>query len=124
MPLADRLRNHVQEMAAHGFVGGAAAWNRVSNDMLIAADMVTAPAPISTAPRRQVLAYWPRLKLDENDCTTAERLPGTWYPSEFNGQQWEGPEWMDAAGSYFGDDWVWADEPTHWLPVPAHPEDL
>ena len=121
--LAERLIDHVQQMASHGFVGGAGAWNRVSNDILAAAEALKA-RPITSPPKGLVLAYWPRMKLDDEGCETDERLPGEWWPSKFLGDYWQGPEWMewmDAYGTYFGDEYVWAHEPTHWMPRPDHP---
>lgn len=79
--------------------------------------------PIKTAPKdgTEFLAWYPKHKLDEDDNMTAEVIGGAWAPTSFTGGLWNEPEWLGAHGSYFMEDWCFAEEPVLWHPMPAEP---
>jgi hypothetical protein len=66
-----------------------------------------------------VMVWWPIVKLDDDGEMTLEVERGHWVVTQWNGSGWDEPDYMDAMGSFFGDDCCYAGEPTHWLPVPA-----
>lgn len=72
----------------------------------------------------QILAWWPMLKLDEYGDLTTELvdgdIKGSWVPTQWEGG-WAEPDWFEATGGFFGDDYEYAPEPTHWSPLPATP---
>lgn len=65
-----------------------------------------------------VLVWWPIVKLDDDGEMTTQVERGRWIVSHYNGNGWDEPDYLDAMGSFFGDDACWASEPTHWLPTP------
>jgi hypothetical protein len=65
-----------------------------------------------------VLVWWPIVKLDDDDMPTNQVERGHWVVTQYVGNGWEEPDYMEGMGSFFGDDICWASEPTHWLPVP------
>lgn len=68
------------------------------------------------------LAWYPRMKLDEDDELTDEPAGGgAWAIVSVKGKQWDEPEWLSSHGSYFFEDWEFAQMPTHWMPLPAPP---
>lgn len=79
--------------------------------------------PIDTAPRdgSEVLTYWPKLKLDDDGGMTDEVVGGSWAVTCWIGGQWDDPECLNAIGALFGDDECYADQPTHWHPLPPPP---
>lgn len=80
---------------------------------------VTGPQDISTAPKMtDVLVWWPIVKLDDNGEPTDEVVDGQWLISEDQGY-WIEPEVMNAIGDHLGDDFTYADKPSHWMPLPA-----
>lgn len=84
--------------------------------------------PIETAPDNGlVLAYWPALQVDENGDLTDRPHPtqqGFIGVADRLGGQWNGePETLNYAGpNYFGDDFEYAPDPTHWQPLPEGPK--
>jgi hypothetical protein len=81
------------------------------------------PQPISTAPKdgTEFLAWLEKRRLDEDDEITAEVIGGAWAIVSCRGRQWDEPEWLSTHGSYFMEDWCFAEEPTHWMPLPPPP---
>lgn len=65
-----------------------------------------------------VLVWWPIVKLDDDDMPTMEVERGCWIVTQWMGNCWNEPEFLEAMGSWFGDDCCYASEPTHWLPIP------
>lgn len=86
--------------------------------------------PFSTAPQdgTHMLAYWPRHPLvEDEDSDDGERmdttvdLGGLIAVTCRNGNGWIEPDYLDASGAWFGDDFCYAPEPTHWQPLPRPP---
>lgn len=80
--------------------------------------------PMKTAPTAQgaqVIGWFPKVKLDEDDNPTAEVIGGAMAQIERQGDGWTEPEWLGAHGSYFFEDWCFADEPALWHPLPPEP---
>lgn len=65
-----------------------------------------------------VLVWWPIVKLDDDGDPTNQVEEGHWVVTQYAGNGWDEPDYMEAMGSFFGDDTCWASKPTHWLPVP------
>lgn len=74
----------------------------------------------------EVLAVWPMLRYDEdhNQLTeeveryTIQKVQFLWN------KRFDDPPNADAIGDYFGDDYEYAEQPTHWMPLPALPAGL
>ncbi|MCB5201696.1 WYL domain-containing protein [Neorhizobium sp. T786] len=80
---------------------------------------VQLPRDISTAPKMtDVLVWWPIVKLDDDGEPTDEVVDGRWLISEDQGY-WIEPEVMNAIGDHLGDDFTYADKPSHWMPLPT-----
>jgi hypothetical protein len=79
--------------------------------------------PIETAPNKgqPFLAWYPQVRLDEDDNLTDETFGGAAAIIAVENGQWEEPEWLTAHGSYYMEDWCFAEIPTHWMPLPAPP---
>lgn len=81
---------------------------------------------IETAPKRgYFLAYWPAVKLDEDNELTDKpaRQPGFIGVAYRDASGlWCEPEALNAVGENFGDDWCYAPEPTHWRLLPEPPK--
>jgi hypothetical protein len=80
--------------------------------------------PMKTAPKEhgaEVLAWFPKHKLDENDESTDEVVGGAIAQIERQGDGWTEPEWLGTHGSYFMEDWVFAEDPVLWRPLPPAP---
>lgn len=66
-----------------------------------------------------VLVWWPRVKLDDDGDLTMDVEGGNWVITRWEGGAWDEPDYFEACGDWFGDDYCYATEPTHWLPCPA-----
>ncbi|WP_458760511.1 hypothetical protein ACSVBT_06885 [Afipia sp. TerB] len=69
-------------------------------------------------PGKDFLAWYPKLKLDDGGDLTDEVVGGAWGITSWCGGSWNEPEFLSASGDWFGDDFEFAPEPTHWLPMP------
>jgi hypothetical protein len=78
--------------------------------------------PIDTAPNdaTEVLVYWPQHALDDEDNSTDEIVGGTIATSAWAGG-WHEPDYISGHGLHMDDDWCYAAEPTHWMPLPRGP---
>ncbi|MFN7093264.1 MAG: hypothetical protein ACK4P4_22265 [Allorhizobium sp.] len=78
------------------------------------------PQDISTAPKMtDVLVWWPIVQLDDDGEPTEEVVDGRWIISEDQGAYWIEPDVMNAIGDHLGDDFTYAAQPSHWMPLPA-----
>jgi hypothetical protein len=79
--------------------------------------------PIESAPKdgTPFLAWYPKLKLDDNDDPTDEVIGGAQAIVTCRDGQWDEPEWLSAHGAYFFEDWCFAEMPTRWQPLPKPP---
>jgi hypothetical protein len=80
--------------------------------------------PMATAPKKhgsEILAWFQKLKLDENDEPTNEVIGGAMAQIERQANGWTEPEWLSAHGSYYMEDWCFAEEPVLWHPLPPEP---
>ena len=80
--------------------------------------------PFSTAPQdgTRVLAYFPRHPFGDDDCMDESiDLGGVQAVTFRNGSGWIEPDYLDASGAWFGDDYCYAPVPTFWMPLPANP---
>lgn len=67
-----------------------------------------------------VLVWWPIVKMDDDGELTTSVDGGHWVVTQYVGNGWNEPDFLDAIGEFFGDDCCYAREPTHWLPVPKN----
>lgn len=81
--------------------------------------------PIETAPKdgTEILAWFQKRKLDEYDDPTEEVVGGAMAIVAFSGGGWDEPEWLSAHGSYWMEDWCFADSPSLWQPLPTPPKE-
>jgi hypothetical protein len=80
--------------------------------------------PIETAPRdgTEIVVCWPKVEIDD-DCELTNKAIGYVRAiSSFAGGAWVEPEFLEANGPSFDDDWDFAMSPSHWMPLPAAPE--
>jgi hypothetical protein len=63
------------------------------------------------------LAWYPKFAYDDDGEITNEIVGGAWGITSWSGS-WDEPEFLNASGDFFGDDFEFAAEPTHWLPLP------
>lgn len=103
-------------------------WNRRDfSPMTVAGAVVTAIAasgwqPIDTAPgMTDVLVWWPRVKLDDDGDPTDVVTGGGAFVSERQGNYWIEPDALNAMGDHMGDDETYAENPSHWMPLPPAP---
>lgn len=77
---------------------------------------------IETAPkdRTEILACWPKRKLDDDECPTGEITGYAQCVTAWQGF-WIEPDYLAAHGSFYFEDEAFADAPTHWMPLPAAP---
>lgn len=74
---------------------------------------------------QEVLVVWPLLCYDEDhDQLTDEVERHTVQKSIYQAGQFADPVGADAIGDYFGDDYEYAKEPTHWMALPDLPAGL
>lgn len=79
---------------------------------------------MASAPKdgTEFLAWFPKHRINEDGDSTDEVVGGAMAIiayTEANG--WDEPQWLDAHGAYYMDDWCFADEPTLWHPLPDEP---
>ncbi len=77
-------------------------------------------------PGKCVLAVWPMVWIDEDDTRVRSEVHHyVVRETEFlhNGH-FDDPVGADAIGGWFGDDYQYADQPTHWMPMPDLPVGL
>jgi len=82
------------------------------------------PCPIDErVPKHEpILAWYPHVKLDDDYNLTDEVVGGSWHVVVYHGgKHWEEPTYFEAAGGRFGDDWNYAEAPTHWMRLPGAP---
>ncbi len=121
-PLSVRLEKQASQQA--GFAGlphknyEGHAYARLALDVAEAHDAI-AWRPIETAPHdAEVLAWYPKHPLDDDGNPTDQTNGGAHaIVRRHSGGGWEEPQWLDASGDWFGDDFCWAAEPTHWKPL-------
>lgn len=106
--ISDTLNRCADAIAAHEqalVVGEPVAW-----------------MPIETAPkdRTEILACWPKRKLDDDECPTGEITGYALCVTVWQGF-WIEPDYLEAHGSFYFEDEAFAAEPTHWMPLPAAP---
>ena len=80
--------------------------------------------PFTTAPQdgTRMLAYWPRHPLnDDEEMNDSIDLGGIQAVTFKSGNGWIEPDYLDASGAYFGDDFCYAPAPAFWMPLPADP---
>lgn len=80
--------------------------------------------PFETAPKddTRILAYFPRHPIDDDEnMDESIDLGGAQAVTWRSGNGWVEPDWLDASGSWFGDDYCYAPTPTFWMPLPANP---
>lgn len=87
------------------------------------------PAPvwqdIATVPKdgTPFLAWYPKVRLDDDDNLTDEVVGGAWAIVSVKGKEWDEPGWLNAQGAYYFDDCSFAEMPTHWQSLPAAPKE-
>jgi hypothetical protein len=120
--LVDALESLEYYDAPEGVVPNAIAAGRA----LLAQPQETAVPQwqsIESAPKdgTEFLAWFPKVRLDDDDNMTDEVVGGAMAMTSFTGGSWNEPDWLDAHGSFYFEDWCFAPEPTHWHALPAAP---
>lgn len=79
---------------------------------------------MNTAPTEhgaEVLGWFRKVKLDEDDNLTDEVVSGAMAHISRDGDGWSEPDWLNASGAYFLDDWSFEPEPVLWHALPPPP---
>lgn len=81
-------------------------------------DMKSDWQPIETAPKdgRDIVAAWEKLEVDDDEQPTDVVIGYAKAVTNWNGG-WIEPEFLNAMGTYFGDDFEIADKPSLWHPL-------
>lgn len=78
--------------------------------------------PTHSAPMgRRVLVWWPMVEISEGGELTQEVISGQVAVSVRTGNGWAVPGSYDADVALFGDSYEFAEEPSHWVELPAGP---
>lgn len=79
--------------------------------------------PIETAPKdgTEILACWPKRKLDDDECPTGEITGYARCVTVWQGF-WIEPDYLEAHGSFYFEDEAFAANPTHWMPLQPAPK--
>ena len=84
------------------------------------------PLADNTHGRRRCITFWPLHALDEDDAITDTIVGGVQHIVDYftvgNGGRFEDPDSADAVGSYFGADYCYAEQPSHWTECSANPD--
>jgi hypothetical protein len=74
---------------------------------------------------RDVLAWWPQRKLDDDDMPTGDIAGGKWVIAYFQCERWNCTELDDQPNAEFwGEDHEWALEPECWQELPPSPDNF
>lgn len=81
--------------------------------------------PIAEAPKdgTPLLVSWPQLATDESGNLTGAQHGSICVVTEWLGGGWNEPDFISGHGLHLDDDWAFAIEPTHFMPLPKPPED-
>ena len=75
---------------------------------------------------KRVIAYWPIHALDDDGDMTSRIVGGKQfivvYESLGAGGRFEDPPEAEACGDWFGDDFCFAEQPSHWAVCIANPD--
>lgn len=71
----------------------------------------------------EFLAWFQKHHIDDDGYSTDEVVGGAMAIISFTAGSWNEPQWLDAAGAYYMDDWCFAEEPVLWHPLPASPQE-
>jgi hypothetical protein len=84
------------------------------------------PLPDNVHGHRRCITYWPMMALDEDGDMTTEIVGGRQHIVDYEalgaGGSFEDPDCADACGDWFGDDYCYAQQPSHWAPCLANPD--
>lgn len=79
--------------------------------------------PMNTAPMdgTEFLAWFQKHEIDDDGDSTDKVVGGAQAIISFTAGSWNEPQWLDASGAYYMDDWCFAEEPVLWHPLPPNP---
>ena len=84
------------------------------------------PLADNTHGRVRCITYWPMHELDDDGEMTGKIVGGrqhiVTYETVGNGGSFDDPDQAEACGSWFGDDYCYADQPSHWARCIANPD--